>query len=78
MNAGDLLQPDDVTFSVLMRGYGEMKPPSWLLISGLLKMMEKQFQMKPSLGMPAAFRSAATSRSVPYLHLHVPGKPLPT
>ena len=49
-DAGELLQPDDVTFSVLMRGYGEMKPPSWVLISGLLKMMEKQFQMKPSLG----------------------------
>lgn len=48
--AGELLQPDDVTFSVLMRGYGEMNPPSWVLISGLLKMMEKQFQMKPSLG----------------------------
>ena len=27
-----------------------MKPPSWVLISGLLKMMEKQFAMKPSLG----------------------------
>lgn len=54
---GELLQPDDVTFSVLMRGYGEMNPPSWVLISGLLKMMEKQFQMKPSLGMLAGICS---------------------
>ncbi len=49
-NAGEFLQPDDVTFSVLMRGYGEMNPPSWVLISGLLKMMDKKFSMKPSLG----------------------------
>ena len=48
--SGEFLQPDDVTFSVLMRGYGEMKPPSWVLISGLLKMMDKKFSMKPSLG----------------------------
>ena len=33
-----------------MRGYGEMNPPSWVLISGLLKMMDKKFSMKPSLG----------------------------
>ena len=50
VNAGEFLQPDDVTFSVLMRGYGEMNPPSWVLISGLLKMMDKKFSMKPSLG----------------------------
>lgn len=27
-----------------------MNPPSWVLISGLLKMMDKKFSMKPSLG----------------------------
>ena len=48
--AGEFLQPDDVTFSVLMRGYGELNPPSWASISGLLKMMDKKFAMKPSLG----------------------------
>lgn len=48
--AGEFLEPDDVTFSVLMRGYGEMNPPSWVLISGLLKMMDQKFAMKPSLG----------------------------
>ncbi|KAL3141350.1 hypothetical protein ABBQ32_004933 [Trebouxia sp. C0010 RCD-2024] len=46
---GEFLEPDDVTFSVLMRGYGEMNPPSWVLISGLLKMMDQKFSMKPSL-----------------------------
>lgn len=46
---GEFLQPDDVTFSVLMRGYGETNPPSWVLISGLLNMMDKKFGMKPSL-----------------------------
>ena len=27
-----------------------MNPPSWVLISGLLKMMDQKFAMKPSLG----------------------------
>lgn len=50
LRVGEFLEPDDVTFSVLMRGYGEMNPPSWVLISGLLKMMDQKFAMKPSLG----------------------------
>ena len=49
-DAGEFLQPDDITFSVLMRGYGEMSPPSWPLISGLLRMMDKKYAMKPSIG----------------------------
>ena len=52
-NEGEFLQPDDVTFSVLLRGYGETSPPSWVLISGLLKMMDQKFAMKPSLGTAA-------------------------
>lgn len=41
-----------------MRGYGEMNPPSWVLISGLLKMMDQKFSMKPSLGEACANNSA--------------------
>ena len=41
-----------------MRGYGETNPPSWVLISGLLNMMDKKFAMKPSLG-NACFNACA-------------------
>lgn len=43
-----LLAPDDVTFAVLVRGYGEADPPQWAAISGLLGMMDTRFQLKPS------------------------------
>ena len=48
--AGDLLRPDDVTFAVLVRGYGEVVPPQWTAISGLLGMMDTRYQLKPSTG----------------------------
>ena len=53
--AGDLLRPDDVTFAVLVRGYGEAVPPQWTAISGLLGMMDSRFQLKPSTGKPSRF-----------------------
>ncbi|BDA44985.1 probable pentatricopeptide repeat-containing protein At4g19440, chloroplastic [Coccomyxa sp. Obi] len=43
-----LLEPDDVTFSILVRGYGETEPPQWLAISGLLSKMQSRFNLKPS------------------------------
>ncbi|CAK0784238.1 hypothetical protein CVIRNUC_007442 [Coccomyxa viridis] len=43
-----LLEPDDVTFSVLVRGYGETEPPQWLAISGLLSMMSRKYEVQPS------------------------------
>ncbi|EIE21165.1 hypothetical protein COCSUDRAFT_57081 [Coccomyxa subellipsoidea C-169] len=43
-----LLEPDDVTFAVLVRGYGEAEPPQWLAISGLLSKMQSKFNLKPS------------------------------
>lgn len=66
--AGEFLEPDDVTFSVLMRGYGEMNPPSWVLISGLLKMMDQKFAMKPSLG-EASSEKGKWSKSVIFLYI---------
>lgn len=50
VNAGSLLEPDDVTFSVLVRGYGESEPPQWLAISGLLSQMSRKYDVKPSTG----------------------------
>ena len=48
--ADSLLEPDDVTFSILVRGYGETEPPQWLAISGLLSKMQSRFNLKPSTG----------------------------
>lgn len=50
--AGGLLQPDDVAFSVLVRGYGEAAPPQWAAISAVLARMQQQFGMKPGTGAP--------------------------
>lgn len=44
---GELLQPDDVAFSVLVRGYGDAVPPQWAAISTVLGRMQNQFGMKP-------------------------------
>lgn len=46
---GDLLMPDDVTFSVLVRGYGECEPVQWTAISGLLSLMERKYSQPPSI-----------------------------
>ena len=51
--AGQLLEPDDVTFAVLMRGYGDSDPPQWAAISALLGVMQSRYQMKPSTGAAA-------------------------
>ena len=42
-----------MTFSVLVRGYGESEPPQWLAISGLLSLMSQKFDVKPSTGKPS-------------------------
>ena len=41
--------PDDVTFSVLVRGYGECEPVQWTAISGLLSLMERKYSQPPSI-----------------------------
>jgi hypothetical protein len=50
LHADSLLEPDDVTFSVLVRGYGETEPPQWLAISGLLSMMSRKYEVQPITG----------------------------
>jgi hypothetical protein len=49
-NAGDFLQPDDITFSTLVRGYGESEPPQWSGISTVLATMQQRFGMRPDTG----------------------------
>ena len=48
--SGALLQPDDITFSILLKGYGDCIPPRWVAISSLLHMMDQKFNMQPSTG----------------------------
>lgn len=62
LHADSLLEPDDVTFSVLVRGYGEREPPQWLAISGLLSMMSRKYEVQPSTGERVPVYRSATSR----------------
>jgi hypothetical protein len=48
--AGDFLQPDDITFSTLVRGYGDAEPPQWSGISTVLATMQQRFGMRPDTG----------------------------
>ena len=47
---GDMLEPDDITFSTLVRGFGDSEPPQWGGISSVLAMMQQKFGMKPGSG----------------------------
>lgn len=44
----DFLIPDEVTFLVLIRGYGSQDPPRWSDISDTLNMMQNKYQVDPS------------------------------
>ena len=70
--AGELLQPDDVAFSVLVRGYGEAAPPQWAAISAVLGRMQQQYGMKPGSGAPPspAARHSRPSPPSPPAHCH--------
>lgn len=67
MHADSLLEPDDVTFSVLVRGYGETEPPQWLAISGLLSMMSKKYEVQPSTG--NAWIHSVPLQKAPLIHV---------
>jgi hypothetical protein len=48
--AGDFLKPDEVTFAVLLRGYGAQDPPAWQQIDATLTRMKVDFSIDPSIG----------------------------
>ena len=66
---GQLLEPDDVTFAVMVRGYGDSDPPQWAAISALLGVMQSRYDMNPSTGavppVCSAGRRADVSASCP-------------
>lgn len=44
---GDFLQPDEVSFVVLLRGYGAANPPAWGKIDTVLTAMRSRYQLDP-------------------------------
>jgi len=46
---GELLVPDEVTFSVIVRGYGDQQPPRWTAISNALTAMEREHGITPTV-----------------------------
>lgn len=46
--AGDFLQPDEITFAVLLRGYGNQNPPDWQQIDTVLTQMKMTYGLEPS------------------------------
>ncbi|KAG1672292.1 hypothetical protein FOA52_004307 [Chlamydomonas sp. UWO 241] len=44
----DFLQPDEVTFAVLLRGYGTSDPPAWTNIDATLTSMSKTYNIEPT------------------------------
>lgn len=45
---GPLLRPDEVTFAVLLRGYGAANPPLWPKIDATLGRMRRAFGIEPT------------------------------
>jgi len=44
----EFLQPDEVTFAVLLRGYGASDPPAWQRIDAALTSMMQQYRLRPT------------------------------
>jgi hypothetical protein len=44
----EFLQPDEVTFAVLLRGYGASDPPAWQRIDATLTLMMQQHRLRPT------------------------------
>ncbi len=48
IRSGDFLTPDEVTFAVLLRGYGAAKPPGWTQIDAVLTRMRQDYAVVPT------------------------------
>jgi pentatricopeptide repeat protein len=47
---GDFLVPDEVTFAVLLRGYGSRSPPDWQSVDAVLTRMKANYGLEPTAG----------------------------
>ncbi|KAF8072794.1 hypothetical protein HT031_000454 [Scenedesmus sp. PABB004] len=45
---GDFLQPDEVTFAVMLRGYGGQSPPDWARLDAVLSQMKVTYGLDPT------------------------------
>ncbi|GLC43558.1 hypothetical protein PLESTF_001283800 [Pleodorina starrii] len=45
---GELLTPDEVSFAVLLRGYGALNPPDWPRIDATLTTMRMKYGIEPT------------------------------
>eukprot|EP00983_Pelagomonas_calceolata_P083991 1156272-Pelagomonas_calceolata.AAC.4 len=45
---GDFLEPDEVAFAVLLRGYGNANPPNWQKIDATLTTMQLKYGLVPA------------------------------
>lgn len=46
---GEFLQPDVISFCVMIKGFGDQDPPRWTAISDLLKTMGTTYKLTPSV-----------------------------
>ena len=49
-DAGNGLEPDEITFAILLRGYGNQKPPAWSQITRMLSLMVAEYGCQPDIG----------------------------
>lgn len=42
------MEPDDITYCVMIRGFGDRSPPEWAAIKGALIGMEEDFGLRPT------------------------------
>jgi len=47
-NGGGMLRPDEMVFSIMVRGHGQQDPPRWLAISALVQSMERDYGIVPT------------------------------
>ena len=83
--AGDFLAPDEVTFAVLLRGYGSKSPPDWVRMDTVLTTMRTKYGLEPTaserrclLGvgmggarMHACMRARARAHTHTRAHIHM-------
>jgi pentatricopeptide repeat protein len=50
MHAGSFVEPDDIVFAILIRGYGQASnPPDWTSVARLLSRMQAEFDVKMTI-----------------------------
>jgi hypothetical protein len=59
--AGDFLQPDEITFAVMLRGYGSQNPPDWQKIDSVLTQMKMSYGLEPSASEQQQWHSSSNS-----------------